>query len=413
MKFTTIHRFIPVAIILLFTASGCGARLGASSSALAGVSISPNTFTKAGTATITLTMTSRSGGIRYVTLKSSSSAVVVPIKCGVWTNDSSDQCNQQATISAVTSPQTVTITATYNGVSKTVTVTLNPGSTQSPTLTIVSCGNASITGAGTDTCQVDLSGAATAATAVTLSSSSGSLKVPASVTVPVGASSATFTATATAVTTQTIATITASLAGNTATTTVTLKPSVVATPVLTDSSNAVAFGDVTIGNSAEGTVTLYASGATVTITSITSPGNGFTVTGVTAGQTIAAGATGVLDITFTPTVAAAETATVKIVSNGGTLTVSFTGTGQVATVNYQVDLTWDVPSGSPVPITGYYIYRSASGGSFELLTASAVSNTTYTNSTVLNGVTYNYEVTSGDSAGVQSVPSNVFTVSIE
>jgi hypothetical protein len=215
------------------------------------------------------------------------------------------------------------------------------------------------------------------------------------------------------VTTPTIATITASLAGNTATTTVTLKPSVVATPVLTDSSNAVAFGDVTIGNSAEGTVTLYASGATVTITSITSPGNGFTVTGVTAGQTIAAGATGVLDITFTPTVAAAETATVKIVSNGGTLTVSFTGTGQVATVNYQVDLTWDVPSGSPVPITGYYIYRSASGGSFELLTASAVSNTTYTDSTVLNGVTYNYEVTSGDSAGVQSVPSNVFTVSIE
>ena len=78
-----------------------------------------------------------------------------------------------------------------------------------------------------------------------------------------------------------------------------------------------------------------------------------------------------------------------------------------------VDLSWDAPSDSPVPIAGYNIYRSTGGSSaYQLLNSSVDTETTYVDNTVQSGLTYDYYVESVDSSGVQSAPSNQVSVTI-
>ena len=190
----------------------------------------------------------------------------------------------------VSNVPSLTITLSGTGVS----------TTAPPALTIVSCNTPAITGAGSDACQVDLSGPATVATAITLSSSSGSLTVPSSVTVPVGASSASFTATARAVTTTTIATVTAVQGGNTATTTVTLNP-VVAAPTLT----AVSCTASTITGAGTNACSVTLSAATASATAVSLSSNNSSLT-VPASVTVSSGTS---SAAFTATAAAVTTAT--------------------------------------------------------------------------------------------------------
>jgi len=84
------------------------------------------------------------------------------------------------------------------------------------------------------------------------------------------------------------------------------------------------------------------------------------------------------------------------------------GTGLAQNVQHVVNLSWQ-QSGS---VVGYFVYRGASGGSLSKLDASASSSTSYADKTVANGTTYQYAVTSIDSANVESAPSNLVTVTI-
>ena len=96
-------------------------------------------------------------------------------------------------------------------------------------------------------------------------------------------------------------------------------------------------------------------------------------------------------------------------STGATTTVSLTGTG----VSYAVNLSWSAPSSSTDAVAGYYVYRAASGSStYQTLNSSANTTTAFVDSTVASGQTYEYYVTSVDSSGNQSVPSNTSTVTI-
>jgi fibronectin type 3 domain-containing protein len=63
-------------------------------------------------------------------------------------------------------------------------------------------------------------------------------------------------------------------------------------------------------------------------------------------------------------------------------------------------------------VAGYNIYRAISGGSLALVNSSPDSSTTYVDSTVVSGTTYNYVVKSVDSSGVESVASNEVTEAI-
>jgi hypothetical protein len=181
-------------------------------------------------------------------------------------------------------------------------------------------------------------------------------------------------------------------------------------------SASVAFGNVSLSSPATQTVKLTSSGTgSVTISAAAIKGTGFSMTGITTPLTLSSGQTVTLDLQFDPTAAGADTGTATITStafSGGTATIALSGTG-TSTAVYQVELNWDAPSSSSVAVTGYHIYRAPSGStSYQMLSSSVTQPTTYTDTAVQAGSTYNYEVTSVDSSGVESSPSSVYAATI-
>jgi hypothetical protein len=122
----------------------------------------------------------------------------------------------------------------------------------------------------------------------------------------------------------------------------------------------------------------------------------------TCGSSVAGGASCTIGVTFTPSLAAAETASVTITDNGtgSPQTVSLSGTGI-----HDVGLSWTASSTSGV--VGYNVYRgTCSGGeSSTPLNSTPISGTTFTDETVTAGTTYYYVVTAVGADDVQSSAS--------
>jgi hypothetical protein len=145
--------------------------------------------------------------------------------------------------------------------------TLTEGQAALPVLSAISCGSASITGAGTDACTVTLNTAAPiGGLIVSLSSNNTAVTVPATVTVPANATSAGFTATVASVAGAQAATVTATTGSVAETFALQLNAD---TPTLTvsTSSSPSTYGSsvtftATISLDPPGTVTFY-DGATV------------------------------------------------------------------------------------------------------------------------------------------------------
>ncbi|MGC2297261.1 MAG: choice-of-anchor D domain-containing protein [Acidobacteriaceae bacterium] len=205
-------------------------------------------------------------------------------------------------------------------------------------------------------------------------------------------------------------------ASNSETYSLQLKAASTGTAGLTLGSTTVAFGSVNLNSPATQTVKLTSSGTgSVTISAATVKGTGFTISGLTAPVTLSAGQTATLDLVFDPTAAGTDSGSVTISSNsasGATSTIALSGTG-TSTSAYQVELNWDAPTESGVTVSGYHVYRAPSGStSYTLMNSSISQPTTYTDTTVKAASTYNYEVTSVDSSGVESSPSSVYTATI-
>jgi hypothetical protein len=182
---------------------------------------------------------------------------------------------------------------------------------------------------------------------------------------------------------------------------------------LTVSPTSVAFGNVTIGTVSTQSVTLVSVGtAPVIVNSATLSGTGFTMSGATFPVTLNPGLAVTIDMQFDPTAAVPATGDLSVRSNSSTnavVVVSLTGTG----VPDQVTLSWEAPANPVVSIVGYNSYRSTGGGStYQLLNSSPNPQTTYVDSTVQTGVTYDYVVTSVDSSGLESAPSNKVAATI-
>jgi hypothetical protein len=181
---------------------------------------------------------------------------------------------------------------------------------------------------------------------------------------------------------------------------------------LTVNSSTVAFGNVAVGTPSTQSVTLTSSGtAAVTVSAVSLSGTGFTMTGATLPLTLNSGQTATLSLQFEPTATGAATGNLTISSNASsnsTDVVALSGTG----VPLAVDLSWSPPSSSD-PIAGYNIYRAASSAaSFARLNASVNSPASFMDSTVTPGATYQYYVTTVDSSGIESTPSNTATVAV-
>ena len=287
------------------------------------------------------------------------------------------------------------------------------GVAQGSTLSELTCAKASMMGVGSDTCMVTLTAAAgTGGLTVNLTSNNASVAVPVSVTVPAGSTGAVFAATVAEVSSAETAILTGRAGGLARNYVLTLNA---ATAGLTLSASSVAFGDVAVNTPATQSLTLTSSGAaSVIVNAATITGIGFSMSGVNFPITLGPSQTATLQIEFDPAAAGAATGQLTIVSkssSNATALISLSGTGQAAP--YEVQLTWNAPINSSDPVAGYEVYRGNKGSSsYQLLNSSIDVSTTYTDSTVVSGASYDYYVESIDASGNPSLPSNTFTVNM-
>ena len=378
---------------------------------LSRVSCSANSYNAAGTDSCLAHLSARTTGQVTVSLSSNDPAVTVPGSVNVPPHRSS--VGFIATVSAVPSARTATITATAAGVSKTFSIQLTPSASTAPTLSAFSCSSSSMTGPGSITCTPTLSGAApNGGVTVSVSSSSSTVAAPNAVTVQAGATSAPFTASVSSFSSAQTVTLSASAGGVSKTFALQLTP---ATPTLSVNATNISFGNVTVNSQATQTVTLTSSGtASVTVNAAAVTGTGFTVSGSGFPVTLNPGQTLNLSVQFAPTAAGAATGQLKITSNSSTNSsalVALTATGQAQA--YAVDLSWNSPTDLSDPVVGYNIYRTPSGASsYAQINSSQNPPTAFTDATVISGQAYDYIVKSVDAAGTESAPSNSTTVAI-
>src|SRR5262249_30790147 len=163
--------------------------------ALLGVSVNPTAVTgNAGsTGTVTLTRAAPAGGA-VVTLTSSNPAATVPVSVTVPAGATTK--NFAVNTIGGTVPTAVTITATYSGVARTATLTVNPAGGPAA-LAGVTMNPATMIFPSASTGTVTLTSAAPAGGAVVALSSDdyACFYLPLSVTVPAGATTAQFTVT--------------------------------------------------------------------------------------------------------------------------------------------------------------------------------------------------------------------------
>ncbi len=282
--------------------------------------------------------------------------------------------------------------------------------TGEPVLTGLSCAIGSISGTGSDNCTVTLNGAAPGGGFIVgLASNNSAVTVPASVTVPGGANSAGFTATVSSVGTAQTAILAATANGISEA--FPLQLNIAAAGFGINTTN-IAFGNVQENTQVTQSVELTASGPLpIAIIAATVEGAGFSISGTSFPLTLLDGQATV-EVSFDPTSVGATTGQLIIVSTSltnGVATISLSGTGVVEEVN----LNWDPPSSSDDPIAGYNAYRASDGGnSYQQLNDSTLNQTTYVDTTVQAGVTYDYIVESVDAAGVTSSPSNTASATL-
>lgn len=181
-------------------------------------------------------------------------------------------------------------------------------------------------------------------------------------------------------------------------------------PVLTLSTTTLSFGEDPVGTPVTLPITLTSTGTSaVTVTAASVAGSGFTLSGaalpVILDPTIAI----TIQVQFDPTAVGTASGTLSLSSNsttGGTSVVNLSGNG-----THQVNLTWNAPPDSPVPIVDYNIYRAAAGNSsYQLLSSS--NQAVFMDLSVQANTTYTYYVTSVGNNGSESDPSNQVTVTV-
>ena len=187
-----------------------------------------------------------------------------------------------------------------------------------------------------------------------------------------------------------------------------------ANPQLTVSTATLSFGSVSVSTATTLSLTLTSTGTSpVTVNSASITGTGFAILGGSFPITLNPAQTATLQIQFLPTVAGAASGQITISSNstsGGSALVSLSGTGTATA--HSVSLSWDAPSATSDPVTGYNVYRAEGSGSFQLVNSSPIVPTTYTDDNVVSGTTYNYIAKSVDASGVESIASNQITLTI-
>ena len=185
--------------------------------------------------------------------------------------------------------------------------------------------------------------------------------------------------------------------------------------VLSLSTATLNFGDAPVGVPVTLPVTLTSTGTSpVTVSAATLSGAGFTFSGATFPVTLDPTIAITIQVQFDPGTVGAAAGTLTFTSNSTTDTTSVVNlSGSGTTVQHHVSLSWNAPVNSPVPVSAFNIYRATgSSGSYQLLNSLVASETTYSDLAVAGTVTYTYYVTSINTSGTESLPSNQVTVTV-
>ena len=188
---------------------------------------------------------------------------------------------------------------------------------------------------------------------------------------------------------------------------------VAADPKLSLSGTSLNFGTVTDGSSATKTIVLTSTGTSpVTVSGDSISGTGFTLASGSLPVVLQPAQATTLGVTFSPEATGTEAGSLKILTNslaaGGALTVPLAGVG--GAVSHNVALSWEAPTSTPQPVTGYHVYRATGSAGFTLMNSTSNTETSWVDSAVAGGTTYDYEVKSVDSSGTESTSSNEFSV---
>jgi Abnormal spindle-like microcephaly-assoc'd, ASPM-SPD-2-Hydin len=181
---------------------------------------------------------------------------------------------------------------------------------------------------------------------------------------------------------------------------------------LVPSATKVEFGNVAVGGSTSQLVTLTNMGkVNVSIAKVSASGKGFSVSGG-SNVVLAPSQAVTVSVGFNPSAAGKATGTLSVTSDalsGRSVRIALSGSGDATSGKHSVALSWQASSQA----IGYFVYRSSTGsGALSKLNATLNESTSFTDSTVASGETYQYVVTSVNSSNVESAASNGITVTI-
>lgn len=375
---------------------------------LSAISCGTQTITGATTKACSVSLSAAASSPISVSLTSSNAALKVPSTVVVAAGASTTGFN--AVSSAVSKSTTVTITGDGGGVTKTDVITLDPSQPSQPavTLSTITCGTQSLTGAQSKACSVSLSGTAVSPTTVSLTSSNAALQVPASVVVASGASTTGFNAVSSTVSKSTSVTITGNADGVTKTDVITLYPGPVAVATL----SRLSCGTQTLTGPTTEACSVYLSAAATSQTVVTLASSSSSVT-VPASVTVATGASSAGFSVAASAVSTTQSVTLTARAGGisQTAVLQLDGTSP-ASPQHEVKLNWIAPN-TTLLLAGYNVYRSTAGASsYQLLNSSVDVNTNYIDTAVQSGQTYDYVVRTVDILGIESAPSNMTSVTV-
>lgn len=177
---------------------------------------------------------------------------------------------------------------------------------------------------------------------------------------------------------------------------------------LSISPASLSFGAVAVGSASSLGATLTATGAPVTVSSATSSSGEFVVSGITLPATIPAGQSASFTVTFTPSASGSAKASITFAGDASNSPTAQTASGTGQTQSHAVGLAWNPSSGG----VSYNIYRKLSTDPGYTQIYSGATTTSYTDSTVSSGDTYDYAVTAVDAESQESGYSNIAQVTV-
>jgi hypothetical protein len=173
----------------------------------------------------------------------------------------------------------------------------------------------------------------------------------------------------------------------------------------------MSFGTVDVGANSVKQGTLTAASADIIVTSAAWNGQGYSLSGITFPVTIPSGQSIPFTVTFAPQAAGNASGSITFDSDATDSAAAETLTGSgTQTSQHSVSLSWNA---STSQVIGYNIYRRiGSSGSYTRLNPSINAITSYTDTSVQSGQTYDYVTTAVDASNMESAYSNEATAAI-